>query len=397
MTPSPILVVALPDSVHTLRWLQMVRGGGRPLVLLPATSQRPVGDLARLPRVSRAGDLERLGADGVGLWEEPEAAWTSPADDLPCPIGFPDRRTIVRGATVARAVRALRPALLHSMEVQLAGYACLDASTRLGETCPPWLVSNWGSDVFLYEKLDEHRPVLTELVRRAAAVASECQRDIAIVRALGFSSDRLYVLPASGGTDFTALPATSRAPSSRSEILVKGYHGWSGRAMHTLSALYLAAPDLRGLRVRIVLASQTVADTAKRIAASSDLSIDVEPWSESLHAAQSRLARARLMIGIGISDGIGTTLLEAMALGAFPIVAATACADEWIRSGTDGMVVDPHDVAAIADAIVRAATDDALVDAAAVRNRSVVEERWDVRVNRTEALAMYAATAESHA
>ena len=391
---APILVVALPDSVHTLRWLQLVRGGGRPLVLLPATADCPIDELARLPRVSCAEHVERLGEGGIGLWDEPPESWSRPSDDLPAPIAFTDRCAIVRGASVARAVRVLQPALVHSMEIQLAGYACLRAATLLGDDCPPWLVSNWGSDVFLYEKLAEHRPILTALAQRADAVASECQRDVALLRALGVRGERLFVLPASGGADFEQFPEMGDAPSSRREIVVKGYHGWSGRAMHTLSALYLAAPELAGYRVRVVRASAAVADAVARVASQSDLNIAIEPWSGSHAAALAHLARARMMIGIGISDGIGTTTLEAMALGAFPIVAATGCADEWIRSGVDGIIVDPHDVYALAQAITRAATDDALVDAAAVRNREVVEHRWNVRLNRSVALAMYAAVEE---
>jgi len=389
---APILVVAMPDSVHTLRWLHLVRGAaGRPLVLLPATAHDPIEELAGLPRVSSATDVERLGDGGIGLWNEPPDSWSRPPDNLPAPIGFGDRCAIVRGASVACAIRALRPAMVHSMEIQLAGYACLRAVALLGDDCPPWLVSNWGSDVFLYEKLAEHRPVLTALAQRADAVASECQRDVALLRALGFRGERLFVVPASGGADFGRFPETGGAPSSRREIVVKGYHGWSGRAMHTLSAVYLAAPELAGFTVRVVLASDTVADAVARVASRIDLSIAIESWSGSHAAALARLARARMMIGIGISDGIGTTTLEAMALGAFPIVAATACADEWIRSGVDGIIVDPHDVGALAQAITRAASDDALVDAAAIRNREVVEHRWNVRLNRSVALAMYTA------
>jgi glycosyl transferase family 1 len=391
---APILVVAMPDSVHTLRWLQLVQGGGRPLVLLPATPHCPIDELAGLPRVSCAEHVERLSEGGIGLWDEPLGSWSRPSDDLPAPIWFADRCAIVRGASVACAVRALQPALVHSMEIQLAGYACLRAATLLGDDCPPWLVSNWGSDVYLYEKLAEHRPVLTALAQRADAIASECQRDVALLRALGFRGERLFVLPASGGADFERFPEAGVAPSSRREIVVKGYHGWSGRAMHALSALYLAAPELAGYKVRVVLASNAVADAVARVASQSDLNIALEPWCGSHASALARLASARMLIGIGISDGIGTTTLEAMALGVFPIVAATACVDEWIRSGMDGIIVDPHDVDALARAITRAATDDALVDAAALRNREVVEHRWNVRLNRSVALAMYAAVEE---
>jgi hypothetical protein len=288
----------------------------------------------------------------------------------------------------------LRPALVHSMEIQLAGYACLRAADLMGHEFPRWLVSNWGSDLFLYEKLTEHRPVLTHVARRADAFVSECHRDIAILRGLGCGTWRLHVLPASGGTDFERLPMPSARPSTRRDIVVKGYHGWSGRALHTLSALHLAAPALTGFTIRVVLASGSVADAAQLVACTSGLDIVIEPWCENHDRALERLSRARLMVGIGISDGIGTTLLEAMALGAFPIVAHTACAVEWVRPGKDAFVVDPHNVGALAQALARAAIDDALVDAAAPRNRAVVERRWNARINRHALLTIYESVLE---
>src|SRR5690606_3582708 len=65
----------------------------------------------------------------------------------------------------------------------------------------------------------------------------------------------------------------------------------------------------------------------------------------------------------------------------FPIQANTSCGCEWVEEGTTGFLLSPHDVAGLARAIGRAASDDHLVDAAATRNRAVVEERWDAGIN----------------
>jgi hypothetical protein len=277
------------------------------------------------------------------------------------------------------------------LEIQLAGYACLRAAETIGSEFPRWLVSNWGSDLLLYEKLGEHRSVLQTLAGRADAFISECHRDIGILRNLGYRKYGTYVLPASGGADFDALGrfAARSAPSRRREVVVKGYHGWSGRGVHVLSALVLAARALSGFLIRIVLASPSVVENAQLFARNSELDVVVEPWFENHSQALDRLSRARIMVGIGISDGIGTSLLEAMALGAFPVVARTACADEWIRQAKDGFFVDVHDIGTLAQALERAASDDELVDAAARRNRSEVERRWNVRVNRDVAFAIY--------
>jgi glycosyltransferase involved in cell wall biosynthesis len=100
-------------------------------------------------------------------------------------------------------------------------------------------------------------------------------------------------------------------------------------------------------------------------------------------------ARARFYLGVNISDAISTAMLEAMALGAFPIQTNTACCDEWIEDGRSGFAIPPDDVGLIADRVRRAATDDALVDAAAALNWATVQERLDSRRLKAQAIEFY--------
>jgi hypothetical protein len=387
-----VLYVAMTDSVHTLRWLRMVSSDRYATVLVPATRRMRLPELEMSPIIRTRDDLRSLAPGQIGIWE-----WSSPTKErasisaMPWPIGWHDHRAdLVQGATIAGAVFALRPLMVHSMEVQHAAYACLEATKLVGADFPPWLVSNWGSDLFLYEKLEEHRSVLRDLCARVDALHSECHRDGAIAHRLGYDKAKpLYVMPASGGEDLLRMSMPRAPPSERKVILIKGYHGWSGRAKHVLSALLLAAPRLSGFRVQIVLASKEVAAMAHEVARITMLDVQIEGWTDDRQVALQRMANARIAIGIGISDGIGTSFLEAMALGAFPIAATTACAAEWIRNGIDGVIVDPHDVNALAQAMTLAATDDALVDAAWLRNRHEIEQRWNVQINRERALRMY--------
>jgi hypothetical protein len=222
------------------------------------------------------------------------------------------------------------------------------------------------------------------------AYLGECVRDRRIVRELGYTGPMLDTIPASGGADFNKLPAFEELvpPSRRKEILIKGYHGWSGRALHILSAIHLIAPRLRRFRLRVALADEAVAAMVGKIQEQDKLDIAVDarlPWQ----AVIERLASARATIGIGISDGIGTTTLEAMALGSFPIAGMTSCAGEWLRSGRDGFIVDPHDVAGLSQALIKAVDSDELVDGAARRNRAHVEMHWNASRNAARITAMY--------
>ena len=100
-------------------------------------------------------------------------------------------------------------------------------------------------------------------------------------------------------------------------------------------------------------------------------------------------ARARISIGLSISDGISVSLLEAMAMGSFPIQSCTACADEWIEHGVSGMLVPPEDPDIIEMAIRTALSDDELVNRAAETNRQVVQKRLDSDQLKQEAIDMY--------
>jgi glycosyltransferase involved in cell wall biosynthesis len=291
---------------------------------------------------------------------------------------------------VCECITSLRPDIVHSMEVQFAGYIVLEAKRRLGrDRFPRWIVSNWGSDIYLFRKLAAHRETIERVFAEADGYWSECVRDTRIAEEFGYRGAVLTTMPASGGMELP--PAADLPPSRRDVIMVKGYHGWSGRGLHILSALYLAAPELRGFRIVVSFPLPHFQKVADELAHRTGLDVKMMPYVPRHEEALARLAGARMVVGIGISDGISTTLLEAMGVGAFPIVANTTCGGEWLRDGVDGFIVDPHDTKGLAAAITRAASDDALVDAAAIRNRSEVGGRWDPAINGRTALRHYAA------
>ena len=395
-----ILAVGMHNSVHLARWINMMRGSFARFVVLPVYIENPAPELRPWSPVASRSDVEALGPGEVGIFQftksdaQRHVAWYADRAAgrlFPSSLGLETNPSLIQTDELVAAIRTLQPDIVHTMEVQLAGYLALGAKRYLGNAMPPWLLSNWGSDIYLYHRLPEHRPIVLELVQAVDGYLAECRRDVQLVRRLGLKGHVFDPMPASGGIDFSTVPALNRLtpPSRRSTILVKGYHGWSGRGMHILSALHLAAPALRGHRIRVQFCSAAMLEMMRAMAESDGLDIAPVPYAPTHEEALSRIADARIVVGIGISDGIGTTLLEAMCYGAFPIKATTSCACEWIRNGRDGIIVDPHDVKSLAEAIVRAALDDALVDAAAPRNRACVEERWDVGRNNAAGQSIY--------
>jgi len=383
-----VLMVAMEISVHAARWLETVRDLPYRFVLVPALGGVPIREFGLCRPVGSLDDIEGLPEGFIGVWTSD--LLEGEPDAMPAPLYHRDRTHIVRAAAITRAVETLKPAVVHSFEVQSAGYATLKAVETLDQS-PPWIVSGWGSDFLLYRKLQEHQPVLRRMARRMDAYIGECRRDHRVVRELGYVGPLTSPIPATGGIDISRMSPLSDfpPPSMRREILVKGYHGWAGRAQHVLSALHIAAPRLRNFTIRIALAGPDTAEMASLLRDHDRLNVLVDPYDPDHSTSLKRLQTARMTIGIGISDGIGTSSLEAMAFGSFPISSCASCLDEWIRPGKDGLIVDAHDVAAISEAIVLAATDDVLVDTAAPRNRKEIEQRWDAAKNRPLIAALY--------
>jgi glycosyltransferase involved in cell wall biosynthesis len=255
---------------------------------------------------------------------------------------------------------------------------------------PTWIATNWGSDIYLYGRLADHQELIRQVLTNCDYYSCECERDVELARKMGFRGKVLPVWPNAGGLHFEQL-FNLRQPgpvSQRKIIILKGYQHWAGRALVAFQAFRLCLDALVGYSILIYSASEDVKIAAELFAQETNLQIEIMS-ARSHEDVLSLFGKARIYIGLSISDGISTSLLEAMAMGAFPIQSCTACADEWIESGQSGLIVPPEDPQAIAEAIIRALSDDTLVDRAAEINVQTVKERLDYSMIQPEVVKMY--------
>jgi glycosyltransferase involved in cell wall biosynthesis len=395
-TKRRILVVGMLTSVHIARWLQMIRREDAAILLFPVYIHQ--WDF-RLPAPMRYIPLLEVSTTlAPGLWvvrpNDICSTYDILVDAVTCYRRW--RHSFLKGVPIAapgrlrKCIELFQPEVLHSMEIQLAGYLCFETSRRMGRSFPRWILSNWGSDIALFRKLPRHKSRIRNVCNRVDYYLAECARDHKVARDNGYRGPTLPVVPASGGSDIESLARhASIQPSRRRKILVKGYHGWSGRALLALSAIALAHRHLRGFKIEISLSGEFVHNWVARLRSELDLDVEISPYLDNHIEAIDRLAEARAVIGVGISDGISTTLLEAMSVGTLPIQSCTACADEWIEHGKSGLIVSPHDTASIADAVIRAVSDDAFIDRAAEINLRTVKLRWNAILNGARVWEIY--------
>jgi hypothetical protein len=439
-----ILFVAMQHSIHVARWIELAASSGAQLHLFPLDPTEPNPSLRGVSihwPVARAGSehtqgarlgqsvtrrwfnsidptdfLRKIGWRGRGegaLTPKVSNSCTNLSESLrecsfaisPSELG--PSNSISNGQirlgestnesaalfgpwVLAALIRRLRPALIHSMEFQHAGYLVLKTKEIYGENFPAWLATNWGSDIFFFRRFPDHAAQIRRLLEAVDFYSCECTRDVGLAQQLGYAGPVLPILPNSGGFDIDHVRRlrSPQPPSRRKVIMIKGYHHFAGRAMTSIRVLERLASRLQDFEIILYSVSAEPRAAALNLAARNVLNIRVIDWATH-DEILTHFGRARLYMGISISDAISTSVLESMAMGAFPIQTDTSCCDEWFEDGKGGFVVSPDDLDGICARFERALDEDALVDRAAEINWEVVCNRLDARLLRPKMKDFY--------
>lgn len=278
-------------------------------------------------------------------------------------------------------IKLLKPDILHSLETQGAGYLVNSVKCNYfgSNNFPIWWHTNWGSDIYLFGRLDSHYSKISQLLSNIDYYSAECERDILLAKKYGYNGQCMPVYPNTGGFDLlqiSDLRMNSLPTSKRKFILIKGYQGWAGRALFGLAALRRVGDLLKGYTV--IVYSNPDGDDVKISSEllAKDIGITIKVLPNSSHnEILYWQSQSRISIGLSISDGISTSLLEAMALGSFPIQSDSSAADEWFEDKKGGFIVSAEDPSNIADSIKEALLDDILVDEANQINWNVISTR----------------------
>lgn len=372
-----VLIVGMATSVHTVRFIELLQGGGHEVHLFGVSlSGHAHPDLAgcRLHVTNPEGDPPRhVTVEGP------------PATDA-CPRQIDHLRHILD---------TISPDIVHVHETSEAGALVSTLIGRDGDLGVPWLLTNWGSDLYWFGRQPAYVPTLRRVMAACPNLTAECHRDIALARAFGFRGRVLGVWPVAGGIDREHADGL-RSPgptSSRRAVAFKGMTAAYGQALVALEAVARCGDLLAGWELLGHQVSDDAATRAREIAAAtgmafsqlSDIRVRDSPHDDLL----AMHGRARVSIGLNRSDGLSTSFLEAIAMGSFPVQADTACGRELTPAGRGALFVPHDDVDAVAAALRRALTDDALVDGAAAINAHVTAEFLDRRRIRARVLDAY--------
>ncbi len=379
----------MPDSVHVARWVKQLDPNCLEVHLFSSTGTLEIHP--ELDGVTVHSPFFGWSARKVGKVNARLHSLFLLGTNLLLRKTFRDAVHGFRARRLKAVVKRIYPDLIHSLEMQAAGYLTLDTKKQFEGPFPPWLVTNWGSDIFLFGRLQSHSLKITEVLANCNYYSCECERDMKLAQKFGFNGRMMPVFPNAGGFDLQQVEITRNqiAPSARKLIMLKGYQSWAGRALVGLRALRRCSDIMAGYTVVIYSAPPDVLLAAELFSLESGIPVRIIPKSTPHQEMLSLHAQARISIGLSISDGVSTSFLEALTMGSFPIQSCTACVSEWIDHGVSGMIVPPEDPDIVEMAIRRGLEDDDLVDRASQINWRTALERLDSNLLKQKVSLMY--------
>lgn len=357
-----LLVVGFADSVHIARYLQLLEGAGWDVHLCD----------------SHAG--------GAPHPELPDVTVHVPD----APRTFGERVEHLLGL-----IDDIRPDIVHSHEIQAGGALVAAARRRAGASRPPWLVTNWGSDILWWGRDPVFIGTLRSVLSTCDYYGAECHRDVALARAFGLRGRVVGVWPVAGGIDVEHATRlrTPGPTSARRALAVKGAVSWSGQGRLAYEAVERCADLLGGWEVCGYQMPSELGERYEALAAAAGFRYTELSKADARQSSHDDLlamhGRARVSLGLNRTDAMSTSFVEAIAMGSFPVQSSTACGNEITPAGRGALFVPPADADAVARALRRALTDDALVDAGAEINARAVAEHLDRRRTRARVLDAY--------
>jgi glycosyltransferase involved in cell wall biosynthesis len=287
--------------------------------------------------------------------------------------------------TVRRIVRELHPGVLHAHQVATAGWLGAAAAYH------PFVVTAWGSDLMVGARKSWLQRLLARWVIRRADYVTCVSQGLAEV-ALDLGADPRHLEVAPWGVDVAIYHPPEDRVSLRerlglgAEPLVLSAR--SVKAVYNPLDIAWAIPDVlrRHPQAHFIVRSHNsemdLLDQFRAILTANGVDAAVRFVGDLPNeGAIADLYRAAdVVVSVPSSDGTPSSVLEALACGAVPVVSDVPSLHEWVVHERQALFVPVHDVPALGASISRLLGDSGLRGAMADRGAELVREKADSRI-----------------
>jgi len=301
---------------------------------------------------------------------------------------------------LAKIVRGWKPDIIHTLGFEASAYFYqrVRSNYALGQIGRWVAQARGGPDLDLYRHLPEK-------LKKIRAVFDECdhficdnEQNYTFAFANGLDRSKaefpgVGVVSGPGGLDVDELRSRwSKLPSQRHRRIVwpKTYEVISSKGLPVLEALIIAWDRIQPCEVDCLWMVQD----ELRIYFDKMLPEHVKAACNIYgHLTQKDtldlVAAARVMLAPSLTDGVPNVMMEAMALGAFPIISPLETTLPVVEDRKNVLFARNLYPEEIAEALVQAMNDDVLVDNAAKVNVERVRELADRKKIRTRVIKFY--------
>ena len=231
---------------------------------------------------------------------------------------------------------------IHAIELQGAAYL-YDLLPEQIQDRTSLIVTNYGSDIQYFQNIPEHQERIRSVLSKADFYSAECQRDYESALKLGFKGKFLPCIPNAGGFKNEIFELNLVPSNERKLIMAKCYGGAFGLGALIIDALERFLQNNTDVKVVMHSVTNDLLNKSRNLQIAFPNRVVVYTVREKIPRNEivDYLSKSRIYIGASRSDGISTSFLEALCLGAFPIQTDTSCASEWIELGFFGSIIRP--------------------------------------------------------
>ena len=393
-----ILLVADGRSPITRNWLRMLSGLDHTISLVSTYPYEPIPGIARqytLPvafsgmsgsQVAHSATRRQARLRGLVARLRPLLL---KARALAAPLLLPRQQK-----EFLRILDEVQPNLVHALRVPFEGM--LAAATP---AVIPLVVSIWGNDLTFHARTSFLMKSRTRrTLARADGLLADTSRDVRLAFQWGLRADApTAVLPGNGGLDLEEINRTLSLPVAHDYILPEGRplvvnpRGFRPGSVHQ-DVFFASIPLILKEFPQAYFVCTAMQGQPQAL-----------KWVEQYHLAECVLllpylgqqqlwqlfSRAQVYVSLSSHDGTPNTFLEALACGCFPVVGDIESLREWLEPERTGLLVDPREPRAAAQAVLHALRHPELRERARQGNIRVLKQRAEVNGVRREAQIFY--------
>jgi hypothetical protein len=333
-----ILVIGMFDSIHLARWLSQFKDQEIEFVLFPSKKFKYIN--FELSELFQSENVANFSVAKPYFYFK----YLGFVDFILCTL-FRKLKVDIKRLLLRYCLSTSSFEYVHAIEIQGAGYlyaslpkTILDRNTLI--------LTNYGSDISFYRNFSDHRMKISSVLSIAKLYSAECQRDYEMALSMGFVGKFLPCIPNAGGFTDQTFDLNVIPSEDRNLIVAKCYggdFGLGGLVIDALSDYLVAKPEIK---IIIYSVTDDLLEKSNKFRNAFPTQVSIFRVREKIPRSLllTYLSKARIYIGASRSDGISTSFLEALCLGAYPIQTNTSCAGEWVNLGFSGSIIEPTSV-----------------------------------------------------